>query len=117
MALGSGFGADLPGRIHLALLLNCGGQIRDGHAQFCKLIGLHPDAHSIVGGTKIRNLPYTRNAKNRIVHVDGGVVSQELPSVRAVCGVQGDDEKRQTHQLFDRETVLGNRGGQVRAGL
>ena len=117
LAFRSGFAADLTRGVNLALLLNGIGQVGNGHPEFCKLIGFHPDAHGVVGGAKIRNLTDAGHAQDRVVHVDRGVISQELSRIRTVWGKQGDDQQGQAHQFFDGDTVFGDGGRQVRTGL
>ncbi len=97
LPLRSGFGANLTGGIDGTLLLDGIGQVRDGQAKFRQLVWLNPDAHGIIGGPEVRDLPNPGNTQKRIVNIDCRVVAQELPAVGIVWRVNRKDKEGETH--------------------
>src|SRR5262249_55496513 len=117
LTLGSRFRTNLSCRIDRTLLLDRGSQVGNRHSQFCQLVWLNPDTHRVIGGAKVRHLSNAGDSQNRVVNIDGGIVTKELTAVSAVWRVNRKYEKWKAHQLLDRHPILIDGGGKVRASL
>src|SRR5215472_16642555 len=84
LALRRRFRSDLASGIDGALLLHGVRQIRNSEAQLRQLIGLHPDAHGIIGSAKVCNLTDAWDTQKGVIDVDGCVVAKELSAIGAV---------------------------------
>ena len=87
-------GADAAGRVDRALLLHGVEQVGDREPEARQPLRLDPDAHGVVGGSVVLDLPHARHAVDGVVDVDRRVVAEEERVVGPLRGVEGDDQQR-----------------------
>ena len=77
LALRDGFAADLARGVDLVLRPDGGDDLGDGDVQRGEAVGLHPDAHGVLARAEDADAADARDAGERLVEVDVGVVRQE----------------------------------------
>src|SRR5262249_45047689 len=69
LPLGRGLGADASGRVDRVLLFDGVQEIGDREPQARQTLWLDPDAHGVVGGAVVLDLPHAGDAVDRVVDV------------------------------------------------
>ncbi len=110
-------GADLPGRVHRALLRDGAGDLGNGDAHRREPIGLQPDAQRVVAGAEDTDFADARHAVQRVDDVDVRVVREEERVVRVRWRQERDHHHRQARRLAQCQAVLRDVGRQVRLCL
>ena len=111
LPLRGGLGADLAGGIHGALLLDGLVDVGHGYPEIGEQVRLDPDAHRVVAGAEDQDLADARNAVERVVDVDRGVVGQKERVVGVLRRIEGDQHQREPGRLPDVQAELTDVGG------
>ena len=100
--------ADLAGRGDLVLLVDGVHDVRDRDPELRDAVGPEPDAHGVVAAAEEVDLADARDAGDRVVDVDRGVVREEVVVVRPLRRLD-----RLTHSI--RVKTMRRAGSRVRA--
>ena len=74
--------------------------VADGEPERREHVGLHPDAHRVVGGAEVADVADAADAQERVVDVDRGVVGEERGVVASVRRVEREDDQREGQRLL-----------------
>ncbi len=105
--------SDLTCRVDCVLRLDRVGNVRDGDAELCQLVRLHPQPHGILARAEDLGLADAVQARDWIIEVDVGVVGQIVRIVRAMRRIQGDQHERSRGRLLESDSVAVHRGRQL----
>ena len=114
-AVGSRLGAELPGRVDAALLLDGGRHLADGDAVVFQHVGPQPHPHGVFARAHDRDLAHAVDLQQLVLEIDVGVIREELPVVAAVA-VQRVDHQESRHGLACRDPLPGDRRGEFGRG-
>ena len=84
----SRFTSDLTCGVDCVLRLDRVGNVRNGDAQLCQLVRLHPQPHGILARAEDLGLADAIQARDRIIEVDVGIVRQIVRIVRTMRRIQ-----------------------------
>ena len=85
---------DLAGRVYRVLRLNGADDFRNGNAEIGQRVRIHPDAHGVLAGAEDRYRSDARQARQRIVQIDVGVIGQKDIVVGPVGRRQREQHQR-----------------------
>src|ERR1051326_5241011 len=77
LATGNRFSANLPGWVHIILLLHRRNDVGDGDAELRELVRLHPEPHRVLTGAEDLDVADSRNARQLIDEIDVSVVDRK----------------------------------------